>query len=739
MSARPHPRSLARQRGAALLLFALLFLIAGIGYFLSRVGDSGLASRSALTSNGLEQARAALIGYAATYRDTHPNEMFGFLPCPDTNNDGNAEANCNDTNEVVIGRLPYKTLGIAAPRDSTGECLWYAVGHFKNAPTPGPKTQPLNWDTPGHFRIVDQDGKELAKPDDLFGGAAAVIFAPGPPLTTQNRPTGNGECSGDASNSFAAYLDAGYASPSTASLATPYAITAGRETANDTNNDRVAWIAPQEIFSQRIKLRSDFVAGVNAMNNNVQACLQVNMPAPDPITGVPNPADKLIGRVPASCAVTLPTGYYSHYGDQLLYARCPTVGSRCMTVNGQTCDGVLFFGGERAAGQVRLTTAQKNTPANYLEGANLTNFVNSSAPVAPAFVGASSFSATKFEPPASGDVALCLVQELSFANDIGRLDVVSPTVGTEQFARVDTSAKTVTLGSASVTANPGDTGAGDLYACTWFSDVRNFGSGLRAYFIADFQQIGEGMTFVIADADKNPNTQRCGGAGQLMGYAATGHNAASPINFPKIGLEFDTAANNGYNEAAGQELTGRNDDLLAAVGVPHTGFVFWGNSFANAAQFVANPGWDDNVHNKGGDTSPAGYTDPRNPVTNFKKMKGAGVAGVDKYVIRMDIRRTRNAAAKRSTYVLKAWVFAKNGEGSCYGGAIGSGAADLNDDFENLFFWPPSCTTPFSETTTVLDEGDNEAFRTFRVGFTTGQSNRGQTVVISGFKLRAIP
>ncbi|MBK8525068.1 MAG: hypothetical protein IPL58_14020 [Betaproteobacteria bacterium] len=48
------------------------------------------------SQNALEQARQALIGYAATYRDFKAGQMFGYLPCPDSNNDGNAESDCNN-------------------------------------------------------------------------------------------------------------------------------------------------------------------------------------------------------------------------------------------------------------------------------------------------------------------------------------------------------------------------------------------------------------------------------------------------------------------------------------------------------------------------------------------------------------------------------------------------------------------------------------------------------------------
>ena len=741
-------RLFRRQKGAALLLFALVFLIAGISLFFSRAGEIGPAARDAISQDALEKARTALVGYAATYRDTHPGEMFGYLPCPDTNNDGEFNIappaiadDCGAAGDVVVGRFPYKTLGMPPLLDASGECLWYAVGNFKNNPkndtlgTP----EPMNWDTPGHFIVRDLDIKDLATPQQTDGGAAAVIFAPGPPLAGQSRPSplaGN-PCSGNAANSaaaVAAYLEGAYATPAATSLATPYAITAGRTTSS-TNNDRVVWVTPAEIMSRRVKLRQDFQAGINAMLNQTQACLQTTFPNPTAIPGI-TPVDKRAGRVPAACATALPSGTYeANFQDQLIYASCLAVPSRCITLGTSTCDGVLLFSGERAAGQNRVTSADKNIAANYLEGINATALTTPFTGLV--FAGNGTFG-TSSPAAASADVAVCLVQNLSFANDITRLTAVTPTVAGQQFASIDTSAKTLTLGSATTTATPGDLGAVDLYGCSWFSDSRNFGNGLRAYFIADFQVIGEGMTFTLADAVANPNVDRCGSAGQALGYSGKGSLVASGIRSPKIALEFDTRSNPGYDESLTEPLTGRKDDLMTVN--PHVAFVYWGNSQANLAQAVAQPTWDDNVHGKGGGLSASGKLEPVNSTAaaSYKKMKGAGAGGIDKYVVRLDIKRTRDAVNSKSVYELQAWIFALNGE-ACYATAAGAGIADLSDDFENSIFWSASCKTPITDTITIYDEGGSEAFQTFRVGFTNGQSISGQRIVISNFALSARP
>ena len=108
------PRS--RQQGAALLLLALILLIGGMTFFFSRVGDNPSVGRDKISQDALEQARQALIGYAATYRDTHVGEMFGYLPCPDTNNDGAAEAACGNAGEDLLPDRSFRPQRVDAAR-----------------------------------------------------------------------------------------------------------------------------------------------------------------------------------------------------------------------------------------------------------------------------------------------------------------------------------------------------------------------------------------------------------------------------------------------------------------------------------------------------------------------------------------------------------------------------------------------------------------------------------------------
>ncbi|MDO8412706.1 MAG: hypothetical protein Q7S51_02830, partial [Gallionellaceae bacterium] len=108
----------------------------------------------------LMQARNALISFAITHGDTHPtppaspNHVHGYLPCMDidgrnlSNNpaEGQSDLNCGTEDVSMIGRFPWKTLGLQTLHDGDHECLWYAVsGTYKN----NPKTSLMNWDTSG--------------------------------------------------------------------------------------------------------------------------------------------------------------------------------------------------------------------------------------------------------------------------------------------------------------------------------------------------------------------------------------------------------------------------------------------------------------------------------------------------------------------------------------------------------------------------------------------------------------
>ncbi|MGC2165593.1 MAG: hypothetical protein WA632_06230, partial [Gallionella sp.] len=164
----------------------IVIMVVGIAAVLiASLSTSALNNaRQERTAAALAQAKAALIGYAATYGDTHPGEVHGYLPCPDFaagNPEGSAEAVCGTQDVNQIGRLPWRTLDLSLFRDGYGECLWYAVpGNYKN----NPKTGLMNWDTNGRLQVFASDG--TTRLDSDADQVVAVIFAPNATLPGQD-------------------------------------------------------------------------------------------------------------------------------------------------------------------------------------------------------------------------------------------------------------------------------------------------------------------------------------------------------------------------------------------------------------------------------------------------------------------------------------------------------------------------------------------------------------------------
>src|SRR5438105_759389 len=122
----------SRERGAGLFLVAVF--LAAILACLAAIGTGTrftARERESASERALAQAREALLAYAAE-RPITTEVGPGYLPCPDTDDDGWAEATCGSLSGHLgqadrLGRLPWKTLGLPDLRDGHGERLWYAV------------------------------------------------------------------------------------------------------------------------------------------------------------------------------------------------------------------------------------------------------------------------------------------------------------------------------------------------------------------------------------------------------------------------------------------------------------------------------------------------------------------------------------------------------------------------------------------------------------------------------------
>ena len=289
----------ARQRGIALLILlaiismAIIFaLVAGLN---KNAGELARA-RDQKTYAALAQAKAALIAYAVTYGDdpSHADRVPGFLPCPDLGTstyEGQAALSCPLSGPSslvsVIGRLPWRTLGLDALKDGSGECLWYAVsGTYKNNPngvsTNTSTSNMMNWDTNGQFKVVDSNGNTLAgsSPDNQ---AVAVIFAPGAALSGQSRTpaAGTPNCGGNyiASSYLESAKDGNNIVRNNSTLVSPSSppnvadtstFIAG--TTSDTFNDKLVYITRADIWNA-IKKRSDFNNYLRAMTRRAAECV----------------------------------------------------------------------------------------------------------------------------------------------------------------------------------------------------------------------------------------------------------------------------------------------------------------------------------------------------------------------------------------------------------------------------------------------------------------------------------
>jgi len=112
------PNYINKQNGFTLVEMAVVLAIVALllGGLLPTISGQIEQQRRNETRKYLDEVRDALLGYAIANK---------HLPCPDSNNDGVAEATCT-TAASQIGTLPYIDLGITN-KDAYGNALIYAV------------------------------------------------------------------------------------------------------------------------------------------------------------------------------------------------------------------------------------------------------------------------------------------------------------------------------------------------------------------------------------------------------------------------------------------------------------------------------------------------------------------------------------------------------------------------------------------------------------------------------------
>lgn len=746
MAGRRHPESalagrrpLARQHGVALLIFMILLVTAALTYVVNSLTPEAVEARRAQnTRDALVTARDALIGYALRYRDEQiaqgqPDRVNGYLPLPDLGSTRNNNTACtlegcdaanfsgNTLNSSVIGRLPWRALGLPPLRDGHNECLWLIVSGSHQRQQ---RVTPMNWDTLGQLDIVIANGtgalaSTLAAAHER---PVAVIYAPGPPLPGQDRsppasppPAGDDVTQCGGNYNAANYLDPAsalalggvtnyLAGTNNASLVTGDANPAndpdaaknlhiqGRIFATGGNyvpntcqgsdctlvaNDTGLAVTGDTLFGA-IRKSNGFLGDINSMLDRMTGCLRDQIAAaggltPQPISGYAPPADKSAGRIPDSSCYgdsQHPLGYYSHYSELLFVAR-PASGNFTVSEDGiaQSCPAVLVFAGQRGNGQSRATAGERATLANYLEAQNLASFTATGTD----FSGARNLARVSPSQVREQDIVRCIPAGGSFT------PVASPTLatlGAGQLAAYDAATRTLTLGRENVvTGVIGTANAAALFGCAWMAESRPLGNGVRSYFRFRFKIVGtnvgsNGFVFALVDAERN-SPAVCGAAGSHLGYS--GDNGRTPkIAHPKIGIEFDQGRNTNFSEHIDPTLSGRNDPCgttgagCAGLGYnTHAAIVYWGNAAANVADFVTLPDFDDNVHGYPA-TPPATRPPPTNPTYPstgfaFKDLRGKTSEGGDSYLyhVRVEITPTRNpgAAAENSNTTVQTQVW----------------------------------------------------------------------------------
>jgi len=200
------------QQGAALILMVFILSLVVLAYTVKALNGNDLRAKEvANTSQALAEAKVALISWAVN----HPNAP-GLMPYPDRNADAGGYDGLSDCPggatlySHLIGRLPWKGAdyndcnillnGLGKEfLDGSNEPLWYAVS--KNlvhiySPTADPVINPSVINNPPYgawMSVYDKNGQLVSN------RVAAIIFAPAPPISDQDRSGGKA----DATN----YLD----------------------------------------------------------------------------------------------------------------------------------------------------------------------------------------------------------------------------------------------------------------------------------------------------------------------------------------------------------------------------------------------------------------------------------------------------------------------------------------------------------------------------------------------------
>jgi hypothetical protein len=329
-----------KQKGAALILFFFMTLIIVSGVIVSHLNEnkeSVLQNRifeDQHNARVLSEAKAALLGFATSYAETHLGQPVGYLPCPNTTNLNNVEDqrcagiagvgkaisgssslcadSCKGKGINVIGCFPWRTLGSPRLQDSKGNDLWYAVsGTYKNK-----QKQGLTSDTNGLFQIYDQNSN-IKLGNSESDRAIAIVFIPNQEINGQARV--NLDCSKpenylDTFNGInnATGTKSGATTGNSGSENLPTALPSTFISSPKTNtfNDQMIWITPDdyipiyEKMNQWVAKRVQHCLNLYVESNSGYVPWVADLVIDGSDLNYKDTKDKLFGRVPLDLSNT---------------------------------------------------------------------------------------------------------------------------------------------------------------------------------------------------------------------------------------------------------------------------------------------------------------------------------------------------------------------------------------------------------------------------------------------------
>jgi hypothetical protein len=332
-----------KQRGLAMVAL-IAVIVVGATFLLVRSLNAATwkSDRYRITTEALAKAKEALIA-----RSVADDNRPGSLPCPDTDDDGDAELFAGNACPSYIGRLPWRSLQLADLRDASGERLWYVLSPSHRD---HPAAQPINSNTVGQISLT---GTAAAS------GALAVVIAPGAVLTRVDGVSQSRSCPANCNNALH-YLDRAGAIDNAVASATHVSALE-----SPAFNDRLLAILPDDIMPLVEKRAAREVASrISSLYSAWQTATGRGFyPWAAPFVDPGNPGTGLDGRLHGLLPVT---------ATALQWTSASTSLGSCTGTGTQTLECIALV-----AGPLTITASVSNVATRFL-----------AAPAPPLVIGA---------------------------------------------------------------------------------------------------------------------------------------------------------------------------------------------------------------------------------------------------------------------------------------------------------------------------------------------------------------